>query len=76
MLVLLPPPPQGRDPSMITRYLGSLVSAVTDAFRPAITQTEAIRQIVLQSPDGNNWSVTVDNTGTLVVTANDGKTPF
>ena len=55
-------------------YLSSLVVALKKAFLPVVSCEEAAPRIILQSPNGTNYNVTVSNAGALVVALNDGKT--
>lgn len=70
MILSFPPPPPGQTGS----YLLKLVDTLRRAFAPVVSQNEAAARIILQSPNGTNYSVTVSDVGALVVTLNDGKT--
>jgi len=70
VIVNLPPPPVTYTPG----GMSPLFDAIRRAFSAAVSRNEAVNRLMLQSPDGKTWQVTVDNTGTLVVAANDGKT--
>jgi len=61
-------------PSAVAQYLSRLVQVITSSLKPALSQNEASSQIILTSPNGTNYSVTVSNAGALVVAANSGKT--
>lgn len=54
------------------------MSVVLDTIRraliPAVSQDEAAPRILLQSPNGSVYSVTVDNSGTLSATLFTGNT--
>lgn len=56
----------------------SPMSVVLDTIRraliPAVSQDEAAPRILLQSPNGSVYSVTVDNSGTLSATLFTGNT--
>lgn len=53
--------------------LGTIVDAIRRAFIPAVSINEAAPRILLRSPDGATWEVTVDNSGTLTTALNSGK---
>ena len=72
MLLSLPPPP----PWGLSQYLTRFIQTLVQALSPVVSQTEAARQIILQSPNGTNYSVTVSDVGALVVAGISGKTPF
>lgn len=46
-----------------------LVASAPAQFDKEIEITEKGVGLILTSPDGNRWSVSVDNTGTLITTA-------
>lgn len=50
-----------------------LVEALTRTFSGVVSQNEASARVLLQSPNGSIWSLTVDDAGVLSVTAEDGK---
>jgi hypothetical protein len=56
MNVLLPPP---------TTNLGTILDTIRRALIPAISQDEAAARVLLRSPSGIVYSVTVDDAGTL-----------
>lgn len=70
MILLLPPAPQGG----LNQYFTRLGQALAKALSPVVSQNEAAARVILQSPNGTNYNVTVDDAGTLVVAVNDGKT--
>ena len=53
--------------------LGIIVDAIRRAFIPVVSFNEAAPRILLRSPDGATWEVTVDNSGTLTTAPNSGK---
>jgi hypothetical protein len=67
MQFVAPPPPANQP------YLASLVEAIRRAFLPLISKDEAVSRVILQSPNGTAYNVTVSDAGVLTVTLNDGK---
>jgi hypothetical protein len=67
MLVNFPSPPAGQ------QFLNQLLGTLRQAFASAVSQDQAAPRILLTSPNGTIYSLTVDNAGTLS-TANFGKT--
>jgi hypothetical protein len=65
MRVIMPSPGTG---------LPQILDAIRRALIPAISQDEAAPRVLLQSPDGTVYSVTVDNAGSLKTVKVDGKT--
>ena len=66
MNILLPPP---------STSLGTILDTIRRALIPAISQDEAAARVLLRSPNGTVYSVTVANDGTLsTVVIVDGKT--
>ncbi len=49
-----------------------VIEAMRRAFLPVVSKDEAVGRIILQSPNGKAWAVTVSDTGTLVTTVMDG----
>lgn len=70
MLLSFPTPP----PGPFGMYLGRVLDTIRKALIPAVSAQEAAPRIILQSPNGTNYSVTVSDAGALVVAVNDGKT--
>ena len=61
-------------PSIIDQtYIAQLVAVLRTSLSPAITKDEATSRILLSSPDGTVYSITVSDTGTITATVNDGK---
>ena len=57
--------------------MGVILDTIRRALIPAISQDEAAARVLLRSPNGTVYSVTVDNTGTLSTAVIDGKSrPF
>lgn len=71
MIVNFPSPPPG---NVTGFYLVQIIDAIRKAFLPLVTKDEAVARILLQSPNGTVYSVTVSDSGTLTTTKNDGKT--
>jgi hypothetical protein len=42
-----------------------VLDAIRRAFIPVLSQREAAARLMLQSPDGSAWQVTIDDTGAL-----------
>lgn len=72
MILSLPPPPAGG----LSPYFQRLTQALVSSMGPVVSQKEAARQIILSSPNGTNYAVTVSDGGSLVVSAISGKQPF
>ena len=70
MNIIIPPPPTSYNQSAITQAF----DAIKRAFIPAVSKDEAVSRILLQSPNGTVYSVTIADDGTLTTTANSGKT--
>lgn len=54
--------------------MGVILDTIRRALIPAISQDEAAARVLLRSPNGTVYSVTVDDTGTLSTAVIDGKT--
>ena len=63
MLVNFPSPPAGQQ--FLTQLLGTLRQALASA----VSQDQAAPRILLQSPNGTVYALTVDNSGTLTSAA-------
>lgn len=63
MQVLLPSPPTSIP--AILPYLQSLYRSLTTALNSAVSHSEAAPRIILRSPNGTLYAVTVDDAGTL-----------
>lgn len=71
MMVVFPSPSPG---NVTGTFLVQVIDAIRKAFVPVVSKNEAVSRILLQSPDGTVYEVTVSNTGTLTTAVNDGKT--
>lgn len=65
MNVLLPPP---------STPMGTILETIRRALIPAISQDEAAARVLLRSPNGTVYSLTVNDAGTLSTVLIDGKT--
>lgn len=54
--------------------MGVILDTIRRALIPAISQDEAAARLLLRSPNGTVYSVTVDDAGTLSTAVIDGKT--
>jgi len=61
----LPPAPPSYDSGYFTRAF----SALDQVIGQAVIKIEAIESVLLQSPDGSVYKLTVDNAGNLTTTA-------
>lgn len=61
----LPPAPPAYDSAYFTRAL----SALDQVIGQAVIKIEAVESVLLQSPDGSVYKLTVDNAGNLTTTA-------
>jgi hypothetical protein len=61
----LPPAPLTYDSSYLNRAFASLDNIVSFS----VSRIEAVDGVLLQSPDGSVYKVTVDNAGNLTTTA-------
>lgn len=62
MIVNLPPAPERYDPGYFSRALATITRLVGATINPQ----EAVSSLLLQSPNGNVYKVSVDNSGNLV----------
>lgn len=67
MIVNLPPP------VFSPLYLTNLVTALKAALMNAVSSQEGTPRLILISPNGTNYSVTVANDGTLHTAVNAGR---
>lgn len=65
-----PTPPTRYDPA----YLARVLAEIQRVLIPAVSAEQAAPRVILQSPNGTNYNVTVNDAGSLVVAVNDGKT--
>lgn len=56
MRTILPPPGTG---------LPQILDAIRQALIPAVSQNEATPRIILLSPNGTSWAVTIDDAGVI-----------
>lgn len=54
--------------------MGVILDTIRRAFIPAISQDEATPRILLRSPNGTTYSVTVSDAGTISTAVVDGNT--
>jgi hypothetical protein len=54
-------------------FMQMLFSILKRAFNTVVSSNEAVGRIMLLSPDGKAWEVTIDNSGNLQTAVNDGK---
>lgn len=66
MQTLLPPPPASIP--AIPTYLQSLYRSLTTALNSAVSHSEAAPRLILRSPNGTLYGVTVEDDGTLTTT--------
>jgi hypothetical protein len=64
MNVIMPPPNAG---------MPAILDAIRRAFIPVVAKHEAVDHILLLSPNGTTYSVTVSNAGVLSTAVVDGK---
>jgi hypothetical protein len=62
-------PPPRYDASWLMRVLDTIRRSLADF----VNKNEATRRIILLSPNGTSYDVTVDDAGTLQTTVNAGK---
>lgn len=65
MNVNLPPPPRTYDVGAFSQILNVIKTSLSFA----VSKEEAVDSILLQSPNGSVYKLSVDDTGTLVTTA-------
>jgi hypothetical protein len=53
--------------------MGVILDSIRRALIPAVSQDEAAPRIMLRSPNGTVYEVTVSDAGTLTTAVNDGK---
>jgi len=69
MIIVMPPPPEGYDVSSWR----SILDFIKRSMIPVVSQNETANRILLRAPNGTTYSVTVDNSGTLITAIEDGK---
>jgi len=65
MRIFIPTPPPDYNPSAFATIFDTLKRTITFG----VSTEEAVESILLQSPDGSVYKLTVDNAGNLVTTA-------
>lgn len=65
MNIILPP---------ASTSLSIILDTIKRSLIPAISQNEAANRLLLTSPNGTVYTVTVDNSGNIVTEVTDGKT--
>ena len=65
MRINLPPP---------SSPMGVILDTIRRALIPVVSQDEATARLLLRSPNGTIYEVTVDDAGALSIAVNDGKT--
>ena len=69
MIVSFPSPPPNYAPSLLAQVLDT----IRRAFVNVVSSNEAAPRILLASPNGTVYEITVSNTGTLTTLVNSGK---
>lgn len=69
MIVSFPSPPPNYSPSAIVQILDTIRRALINV----VSSEEAAQRIMLRSPGGKVYQVTVSDTGVLTTALNDGK---
>lgn len=67
-MILLATPPNKYEQG----WASLVVQQLQQAFSFCVKTNEAAGRVILRSPDGRVWAVTVDNSGTLSATVMDG----
>lgn len=67
-MITNPIPPVDYNQAWFSLFLSQLRQTLTSC----VKTNEQAGRIILRSPDGQSWAVTVDNTGTLTTTVMDG----
>ena len=70
MIISFPSPPQNYAPSALAQVLDT----IRRAFVNVVSSNEAAPRIMLSSPNGTVYQITVSDTGTITATVNSGKT--
>ena len=65
MRIFIPTPPA----TYSQGNFNTILDTIKRALIPAVSYDEAVSGVLLQSPDGSVYKLTVDNSGTLVTTA-------
>ena len=67
-MILLATPPNNYEQS----WASLVVQQIQQAFGFCVKSNEAAGRVILRSPDGQVWAITVDNSGALSATVMDG----
>ena len=67
MIIFFPTPPSN------SVFLTQVLDTIRRAFLSVVSKDEAVERIMLRSPNGTVYEVTVSDTGTLQTAINDGK---
>lgn len=67
-MIQFPIPPNDYQQGWVAQF----VKQVQSILGFCVKNNEATGRIILRSPDGRSWAVTVDNSGTLAITVMDG----
>ena len=70
MIIQFPVPPG----NITQTYIIQILDIIKRSFVPAVSKDEAVPRVLLQSPNGTVYSITVSDTGTLTTAVNSGKT--
>jgi hypothetical protein len=73
MLVSLPEPPPAQGPFAL--YVQRLVATLRGLLTNVVSTQQAAPRIILRSPSGLSFDVTVTDAGVLQITQNAGHTP-
>ena len=68
MIINFPAPPSG-SPPFFTQFL----QVLKDTFLTVVSKDQAVSRILLQSPNGTVYSITVSDIGVVTATLNTGK---
>jgi hypothetical protein len=74
VIVSFPPPPSGPYDQYLGQYLGRVLDVIRRALASLVSVNEATPRIILRSPGGRFYDVTVDDNGNLLTAVNTGKT--
>lgn len=66
MPVMIPPPDYNQ------AWFAQFLEQLRQNFAFSLKTNEATGRVILRSPDGQSWAVTVDDSGTLTTTVMDG----
>lgn len=69
MIIIMPPAPKAYKETS----LNSILDYIKRALIPVVSRTEATDRILMRSPSGTTYSVSVNDSGTLITAIEDGK---